>query len=89
VQQLLQRFHKTVQDEFYQTGFRKKVYTSLEELQADVDAWIEEYNTQRSHSGKYCFGKTPMQTFLDSIELAKNKMLDTLRDTATSRERLA
>lgn len=28
------------------------------------------------HSGRYCYGKTPMQTFLDSIELAKEKILD-------------
>lgn len=78
---ICERFHKTIQDEFYQTAFRKKLYTTLEELQKDADAWIDEYNTQRTHSGKYCYGRTPMQTFLDSIHLAKNKMLDTLHDT--------
>lgn len=78
---ICERFHKTIQDEFYQTAFRKKLYTTLEELQKDADMWIEEYNTRRTHSGKYCYGKTPMQTFLDSMQLAKNKMLDTLHDT--------
>ncbi|MFH0989897.1 MAG: IS481 family transposase [bacterium] len=86
---ICERFHKTIQDEFYQTAFRKKVYTSLDELQQDVDAWINEYNTERTHSGKYCFGKTPMQTFLDSIHLAKNKMLDTLIDTQSELTRVA
>lgn len=86
---ICERFHKTIQDEFYQTAFRKKLYVSLEELQADVDAWIEEYNTQRTHSGKYCYGKTPMQTFLDSIHLTKNKMLDTLHDTSSDLGRVA
>lgn len=73
---ICERFHKTILQEFYQVAFRRKIYTTLEELQADLDLWIEQYNEQRPHTGKYCFGKTPMQTFLDSIHLAKEKMLD-------------
>ena len=73
---ICERFHKTVLQEFYQVAFRKKVYHTLEELQADLDLWIKDYNEQRPHSGKYCFGKTPMQTFRDSIPLANDKMLD-------------
>jgi transposase InsO family protein len=73
---ICERFHKTMQDEFYATAFRKTLYTSLEQLQADLDAWLEDYNTQRPHSGKYCFGKTPMQTLLDSRQLAWDKILD-------------
>jgi len=75
---ICERFHRTIQEEFYATAFRKKLYTSLEELQADLDAWLEEYNRTRPHSGKYCYGKTPMQTFLDSLALAREKMLDRL-----------
>jgi len=73
---ICERFHKTILNEFYQVAFRKKLYRSIEELQADVDQWIEYYNKERPHSGKYCFGKTPMQTFLDSIQLAKDKVID-------------
>jgi transposase InsO family protein len=73
---ICERFHKTVLQEFYQVAFRKKIYRTLEELQADLDMWIKQYNDERPHSGKYCFGKTPAQTFLDSIPLAKEKMLD-------------
>jgi transposase InsO family protein len=73
---ICERFHKTILQEFYQIAFRKKIYKTLEELQADLDLWIKQYNEERPHSGKYCFGKTPMQTFLDSIPLAKDKMLD-------------
>ena len=61
--------------EFYQIAFRKKIYKTLEELQADLDLWVKHYNEERPHSGKYCFGKTPMQTLLDSIPLAREKML--------------
>jgi len=73
---ICERFHKTMLQEFYQVAFRKKLYNTLDELQEDLDNWIKEYNEQRPHSGKYCFGKTPMQTFLDSIPLAKEKMLN-------------
>lgn len=75
-QSICERFHRTVLDEFYRIAFRKKIYNTLDELQADLDIWMRDYNEQRPHSGKYCFGKTPMQTFLDSIPLAKEKMLN-------------
>ena len=54
---------------------RRKIYRSIEELQADLDAWISEYNEERPHQGRWCFGKTPMQTFLDAKPLAKEKMI--------------
>lgn len=73
---ICERFHKTILNEFYQIAFRKKVYQTLEELQADVDEWIKHYNEERPHSGKYCYGKTPMQTFQESKQLAQEKELD-------------
>ena len=73
---ICERFHRTIQDEFYAVAFRKKLYQNLQELQDDLDLWIDYYNQHRTHTGKYCFGKTPMQTFLDSLDLAKSKMLD-------------
>ena len=72
---ICERFHKTMLEEFYQIAFRKKIYESLEQLQADLDVWIKNYNEERPHSGRYCYGKTPMQTFRDSMQLAKDKML--------------
>jgi transposase InsO family protein len=81
---ICERFHRTIQEEFYSVAFRKKLYHTLEELQADLDGWLQEYNEQREHSGRYCYGKTPMQTFLDSKHLAHAKMLDELTSTAVS-----
>jgi transposase InsO family protein len=72
---IVERFHKTVLDEFYRVAFRKRIYSSIIELQADLDAWIRSYNESRPHQGRWCFGKTPMQTFLDAIPLAKEKMI--------------
>lgn len=73
---MCERFHRTIQEEFYAVAFRKKLYQSLDALQQDLDQWIEYYNNERPHSGRYCFGKTPMQTFYDSTSLAMAKMLD-------------
>ena len=78
---ICERFHKTILQEFYQVAFRKKIYKSIEELQADLDQWMKYYNEERPHSGRYCLGKTPMQTFMDSKQLAKQKMLDQLVQT--------
>lgn len=72
---ICERFHKTVLDEFYRVAFRKKIYRSLEELQEDLDEWLRYYNEERTHQGRWCYGKTPMQTFLDSKALAKEKTL--------------
>jgi transposase InsO family protein len=72
---ICERFHKTVLDEFYRVAFRKKLYASIEDLQNDLDLWIKTYNEERPHQGRWCFGKTPMQTFLDAIPIAKEKMI--------------
>lgn len=72
---IVERFHKTILNEFYRIAFRKKLYNSIDELQSDLDAWIKDYNENRPHQGKWCFGKTPVQTFIDSLQLAKEKVI--------------
>ena len=72
---ICERFHKTVLDEFYRVAFRKRLYRTIDELQADLDIWIREYNEVRTHQGRWCFGKTPMQTFVDTLPLAREKLL--------------
>src|ERR1700737_1985442 len=72
---ICERLHRTMQDEFYAVAFRKKLYENLEQLQQDLDHWMNYYNIERPHSGRYCFGKTPMQTFDESIILAMQKLI--------------
>jgi len=81
---ICERFHRTIQDEFYAIAFRKKLYSSIDELQKDLDQWLYTYNFERTHSGKHCFGKTPMQTFIDSKHLAQNKRLDELMNRSVN-----
>jgi transposase InsO family protein len=72
---ICERLHRTMKDEFYSVAFRRKMYENLELLQQDLDTWLQFYNNERTHSGRYCYGKTPMQTFLESLPLTKEKLI--------------
>ena len=72
---ICERFHKTVNQEFYQVTFRKKVYRDLESLQLDLDQWMEYYNNERTHQGKMCCGRTPIETLEDGKSICEEKMV--------------
>ena len=71
---ICERFHKTILQEFYQVTFRKKFYRDLESLQKDLDQWLHTYNHKRTHQGKMCNGRTPMQTFNEAKHLWHEKV---------------
>jgi transposase InsO family protein len=48
---ICKRFHKTLLDEVYRMAFRKKVYATIEALQADLDDWVAHDNEARTHQG--------------------------------------
>ena len=72
---ICERFNRPLLDEFYRVVFRKTVYRAIESLQRDLDAFLETYNTQRPHQGRWCYGKTPMQTWIDALAMAKEKQI--------------
>ena len=72
---ICERFHRTILQEFYQVTFRKKIYTTLDELQKDLDAWLIYYNNERTHQGKMCCGRTPMDTLLEGKLICVEKNL--------------
>lgn len=72
---ICERFHRTILNEFYQVAFRKKIYTTLEAMQEDLDAWIDSYNHERTHQGKMCCGRTPMATFEDGKRICREKTI--------------
>jgi hypothetical protein len=80
-----------MKQELYDIAFRKKIYASLEELQIDVDHWIAKNNETRPHSGKFCYGKTPMQTFREAKHLATEKTIPVVEssDSANNLTRAA
>lgn len=71
---ICERFHKTILQEFYQVTFRKKIYSDIETLQKDLDEWLYRYNYERTHQGKMCDGRTPMQTLRESKHLWDEKV---------------
>lgn len=73
---ICERFHKTIHDEFYSVAFRKKIYEDLESLQRDLDAWMHYYNHERTHQGKMCCGRTPMETLEDGKQIWQEKKLN-------------
>ncbi|HFG2121958.1 TPA: integrase core domain-containing protein, partial [Vibrio cholerae] len=72
---ICERFHKTILNEFYQVTFRKKLYGSIEELQKDLDEWMDYYNNHRTHQGKMCCGRTPIETLEDGKSIWAEKNL--------------
>ena len=62
-------------NECYRLAFRKTIYLSLGELQADLAQWLRTDTEERPHQGRWCYGKTPRQTFVDTIPLAKEKLI--------------
>jgi transposase InsO family protein len=74
----VERLNQTIGDEFYQIAFRKKLYSTLEEIQADLDSFMAIYNAERTNQGRYCQGKTPLQTFLDGLELYRKRVIENM-----------
>ncbi|BBE08486.1 integrase catalytic subunit [Mycoavidus cysteinexigens] len=71
---ICERFHKTILQEFYQVTFRRKIYSSIEQLQNDLEDWLAYYNNDRTHQGKMCCGRTPIQTLIDGKEAWRDKI---------------
>ncbi len=86
---IVERFHRTMKNEFYDITFRKKIYSSLSELQADLNLWLQQYNEFRPHAGKYCYGKTPMQTCKDARHIAIDKKIDNMMGSSDNSTYLA
>lgn len=70
----VERFHRTVLDEFFRSAFRTTCYETVEALQRDLDAWLVHYNTERPHHGYRNLGKRPIETV--------NAYLETVRQEA-------
>jgi hypothetical protein len=69
---ITERFNQTLLDEFYSVYFN----TALEEIQVDLAAFLEKYNSKRTNQGKYCKGRTPMATFQEGLDLCRQYLHD-------------
>ncbi|MCK9228984.1 MAG: hypothetical protein M0P30_14550 [Syntrophorhabdaceae bacterium] len=73
--------NQTIQDEFYRVAFRKRLYRTLDEIQADLDTFMSWYNNERTNQGCYCRGRTPMQTFTDDLPLYQQYVYEGVDET--------
>jgi transposase InsO family protein len=76
-----ERLNQIIQEEFYSVAFRKTLYTSIEQMQADLDAFMTYYNNERTNQGKRCLGRTPKQTWDDGYELYKKYVIEKIEVT--------
>src|SRR5690349_15095434 len=72
---ICERFHTTLLDALYRVSCRKTLYRTIDELQTDLDAWLVEYNEQRSNQGRWCYAKTTIETFIHPLPVAKEKLM--------------
>ena len=63
----VERLHRTLLDEHFRVMGRKKFYETVDEMQADLDAYLVRYNTRRPHQGRNMKGRTPARAFRDGL----------------------
>ena len=62
-----------MKEEFFQVAFRNTLFESLDQLQGDLDRYLEFYNRERAHQGYRTQGRTPYQAFADGVnQLSKD-----------------
>lgn len=76
-----ERLNQIIQEEFYAVAFRKTLNTSIEQMQKDLDTYMDYYNERRTNQGKRCLGRTPKQTWNDGYELYKKYVIEKMEVT--------
>ena len=66
------RFHSVQKSHLYDLLLRSKSFTQLVELEQELANWLTIYNTETPHQERYCYGKTPAETFQQSVHLSKS-----------------
>jgi transposase InsO family protein len=80
----VERLNQIIQEEFYSVAFRKKLYTTLEAVQEDLDKFMVWYNSERTNQGKRCQGRTPAETFEAGKELCERYVQEAVVEAAVA-----
>lgn len=67
----VERMNKTLLDECFRVEGRKTWYDNTEQIQADLDKFLEYYNLKRSHQGYRLKGRTPAQALREALKVKK------------------
>ena len=65
----VERFHRTLLDEFFLIAIRKNIYSSLFQLQDDLDRFMVEYSFKRTHQGIKLGGVAPIKKFVRGMKI--------------------
>ena len=76
----VERLNQTIKNEFYEVAFRKKLYLSVDEIQTDLDQFMKNYNEERTNQGRYCQGRTPLQTFTEGLDVYRKSVFEEIVD---------
>ena len=68
-----ERFHRTVKEEYFSMAFRRTFYESVDQLQRDLDRYLDSYNRERAHQGYRTKGRTPFQAFLENVDAMRSE----------------
>ena len=63
----VERLHRTLLDEHFRSQGRQKLYETVEEMQKDLDAYLNLYNLERTHQGRNMNSRTPYQVFIEEM----------------------
>lgn len=74
----VERFHRTVQDEFFALQLREHLYESVDALQRDLDIWLHYYNYERPHQGYRNNGRRPFDTVQVFLSTTQNSILSSV-----------
>ena len=89
----VERFHRTLGEEFFAPTLRKTLYEELPPLQEDLDEWLRFYNHERPHLGYRNQGRCPLQTFRQALEKLQREHPDKLthkrQNQSTKKEKIA
>jgi transposase InsO family protein len=69
----VERFHRTILDEFFRIALRGRIFEELETLEVELQKWLCYYNLERAHLGYRNRGRTPYQTVELHLESVKQE----------------
>lgn len=69
----VERLHRTLLDEHFRIEGGKTWYETVEQMQKDLNAYLNHYNRERTHPGRNMKGRVPYQAFIDGLPKSETR----------------
>jgi transposase InsO family protein len=63
-----ERFHGTMLQEGWRPAFHRRAFTTIGQVRAEADAWLNDYNHRRRNHGDFMHGRTPMEVLAEHTQ---------------------